>query len=250
VTELRAAALAAKPGVDAGRFDAERALGASLKQLLVLQEAYPQLKADANFRDLSAKLVDVEDQLQYARRFYNGAVKQYRDRLESFPHVLVARAFGFAPLPFFETDDRAAVQGAAVRRLAFLLALFVSVAAAEEKVLSFHSDIRIAADGWLTVTETIDINVEGNQIKRGILRDFPTDYRDRFGRKVSVPFHVIAVRATAATSVTHGAQGERRKRAHRRPGALLALAATSTKSPIARASRSAFSRPTTSSTGT
>jgi LemA protein len=110
VTELRAAALAAKPGVDAGRFDAERELGAKLKQLIVLQEAYPQLKADANFRDLSAKLVDTEDHLQYARRFYNGAVKQYRDRQESFPHVIVARAFGFQPLPFFETDDRAAVR--------------------------------------------------------------------------------------------------------------------------------------------
>jgi LemA protein len=110
VAELRSAAVAAKPGVDAGRFDAERNLGAKLKQLLLLQEAYPQLKADANFRDLSAKLVDTEDQLQYARRFYNGAVKQYRNRLESFPHVVVAGAFGFQPLPFFETGDRDAVK--------------------------------------------------------------------------------------------------------------------------------------------
>ena len=110
VAELRSAAVAASPGVDAGRFENERELGAKLKQMLLLQEAYPQLKADANFRDLSAKLVEVEDHLQYARRFYNGAVKQYRDRLESFPHVLVARGFGFEALPFFETDDRAAVK--------------------------------------------------------------------------------------------------------------------------------------------
>jgi LemA protein len=110
VAELRSAAMAAGPGVDAGRFDSERELGTRLKQLLLLQEAYPQLKADANFRDLSAKLVDVEDHLQYSRRFYNGAVKQYRNRLESFPHVLVARAFGFQALPFFETDDREAVK--------------------------------------------------------------------------------------------------------------------------------------------
>jgi LemA protein len=110
VAELRSAAVAAKPGVDAGRFDSERELGAKLKQVLLLQEAYPQLKADANFRDLSAKLVDTEDQLQYARRFYNGAVKQYRNRLESFPDILVARIFNFQPLPFFETEDRAAVK--------------------------------------------------------------------------------------------------------------------------------------------
>jgi len=110
VAELRSAAIAARPGVDAGRFDTEKELGGKLKQLILLQESYPQLKADGNFRDLSQKLVDTEDQLQYARRFYNGAVKQYRDRLESFPDVIVARIFGFQALPFFETEDRAAVK--------------------------------------------------------------------------------------------------------------------------------------------
>lgn len=108
VTELRGNALAAQGG--AARFALERQLGERLQQLVLLQENYPQLKADANFRDLSAKLVEVEDHLQYARRFYNGAVKQYATRLESFPDVIVARLFGFQPLPFFETDDRAAVK--------------------------------------------------------------------------------------------------------------------------------------------
>ena len=108
VTELRGNALAAHAG--AARFALERQLGERLQQLVLLQENYPQLKADANFRDLSAKLVEVEDHLQFARRFYNGAVKQYVTRLESFPDVVVARLFGFQPLPFFETDDRAAVK--------------------------------------------------------------------------------------------------------------------------------------------
>jgi len=108
VTELRGSALAAQDG--AARFALERQLGERLQQLVLLQENYPQLKADANFRDLSAKLVEVEDHLQYARRFYNGAVKQYVTRLESFPDVIVARLFGFQPLPFFETDERAAVK--------------------------------------------------------------------------------------------------------------------------------------------
>ena len=108
VTELRGAALAAPHAAE--RFDRERALGASLQKLVLLQEAYPQLKADANFRDLSAKLVEVEEQLQYARRFYNGAVKQYITRIETFPDLLVARLFGFQPMPFFETDDRSSVK--------------------------------------------------------------------------------------------------------------------------------------------
>jgi LemA protein len=104
VTELRGHALAAESS--AARFALERELGTHLQRLVLLQEAYPQLKADANFRDLSAKLVEVEDHLQYARRFYNGAVKQYVTRLESFPDIVVARLFGFQPLPFFETEDR------------------------------------------------------------------------------------------------------------------------------------------------
>jgi LemA protein len=108
VTELRSAALADKSL--AARFGHERQLGEGLKQLVLLQESYPQLKADANFRQLSQSLVEVEDHLQNARRFYNGAVKQYQTQLESFPDIIVARVSGFAPLPFFETDDKEAVR--------------------------------------------------------------------------------------------------------------------------------------------
>ena len=100
VTELRAAALADRKLAD--RFGHERELGARLKEVLLLQENYPQLKADAGFRDLAARLVEVEDQLQYARRFYNGAVQEYRTRIESFPDIVVAKLFAFRPMPFFE----------------------------------------------------------------------------------------------------------------------------------------------------
>jgi LemA protein len=99
VTDLRGQALQASMRE---RFPIEKALGDKLQQVMVLQEAYPQLKADASFRDLAAQLVATEDQLQYARRFYNGAVKQYVTRLESFPELLVARLAGFRPMPFFE----------------------------------------------------------------------------------------------------------------------------------------------------
>jgi LemA protein len=107
VTTLRARAVETS-GVE--RLPVESELGVKLKQLLLLQESYPQLKADANFRDLAARLVEVEDHLQFARRFYNGAVKQYVTRLESFPDLVVARLFGFAPMPFFETDEREPVE--------------------------------------------------------------------------------------------------------------------------------------------
>jgi LemA protein len=114
VTAMRAqaqqAAADAPQGTHAARLAAEAQLGGALARVLLLQENYPQLKADANFRDLSAKLVEVEDHLQYARRFYNGAVKQFATRLQRFPELLVARALGFRAPAFFDTDDRGAVE--------------------------------------------------------------------------------------------------------------------------------------------
>ena len=63
-------------------------------------------------------------------------------------------------------------------------------AAAAERVVDFHSTIRIHADGVLEVSERIAVEAEGREIRRGVLRDFPTDYRDRFGNRVNVPFEV------------------------------------------------------------
>ena len=78
--------------------------------------------------------------------------------------------------------------------LTFLLFAVALPGAAQERVLDFHSDIRVARDGTLTVTERIDVQVEGQQIKRGILRDFPTDYRDSAGARSTVPFEMVSVR--------------------------------------------------------
>jgi len=83
VTELRASAAGA--GLLAERFSHERALGESLKKLLLLQESYPQLKADANFRKLADELVEVEDHLQYARRFYKRRSAAVRDAHRDLP---------------------------------------------------------------------------------------------------------------------------------------------------------------------
>ncbi len=69
-----------------------------------MQEAYPDLKASQNFAQLQRDLVDVEEQLQYARRFYNGAVRDLNDGVQRFPDVLVARAAGFHDAEFFQAE--------------------------------------------------------------------------------------------------------------------------------------------------
>ena len=83
----------------------EDAMTAGLHKLIVLAEDYPDLRADANFRQLQAELTDTEDQIQYARRFYNGAVRMFNTRTQSFPHLLLARPLGFSAAEFFEIED-------------------------------------------------------------------------------------------------------------------------------------------------
>jgi len=103
VTELRARAEAAGRLRDKARLEDE--MQAGLHRLIALAESYPELKADGNFLQLQRDLVETEDHLQYARRFYNGAVRIYNTRIETFPDMLVAKPFAFAPAEFFAVDD-------------------------------------------------------------------------------------------------------------------------------------------------
>lgn len=93
----------------------ETALSRSLGQLFALAEAYPDLKAAETFSQLHGSLVEVEDQLQYARRYYNGAVRDLNNRVESFPSNLVARSFGFRAAAFFEIELASAREAPDVR---------------------------------------------------------------------------------------------------------------------------------------
>ena len=94
VTELRNRCVA-NNGSPAEQAVDEKQLVDSLKQLLVVVENYPQLKADQNFLVLQKELVNTEDRIQAARRFYNGNVRDYRNKCETFPSNLVAKMFGF-----------------------------------------------------------------------------------------------------------------------------------------------------------
>ena len=77
--------------------------------------------------------------------------------------------------------------------LLLLLLCTASAALAEERILDYRSDIAVHEDGWLTVTETIRVRAEGEDIRRGIYRDFPTRYRDRLGNHIQVEFEPVSV---------------------------------------------------------
>lgn len=77
-------------------------------------------------------------------------------------------------------------------RLLLLLLLPLSVVA-DERILSFHSDIRVMTNGMIEVTETIEVRAEGNRIRRGIYRDFPTEYEDKLGNEYKIAFRPLAV---------------------------------------------------------
>jgi LemA protein len=100
VTALRTAALATS--TPARLATVEAALEHEVGRLMLIQEAYPDLKASENFLKLQRDLVDVEDHLQYARRFYNGAVRELSNGVQRFPDLLIAKPCGFKEAEFFE----------------------------------------------------------------------------------------------------------------------------------------------------
>lgn len=105
VTELRTRAAQAEGAFRQGQ--AETHLEQALMQILALKEAYPDLKANENFAQLAASLVEIEDKLQYARRFYNGAVRDLNTRIQQAPDLFIAQAFRFAEAEFFQAEDQA-----------------------------------------------------------------------------------------------------------------------------------------------
>jgi len=108
VVKARNTAVAAQD--PAQRAAAENMLTGALRQLFAVAEAYPDLKASANFQQLQAELTDLENKIAASRRFFNNAVQEYNTGIQRFPAALFAASFGFAPKTFFDLgDERATV---------------------------------------------------------------------------------------------------------------------------------------------
>ena len=93
--------------------EAEKGLSLALGRLLAVAEAYPELKANENFLQLQHALSDLENEIQMARRYYNGTVRDQNNRIMQFPGNLVAARFGFEPMEYFElsAEEEAALPG-------------------------------------------------------------------------------------------------------------------------------------------
>ena len=105
VVQARSKAVGAQTVPD--RVKAEGELSQALGRLMVLVEAYPDLKANQNFLALQEELTSTENKIGFSRQYYNDSVMQYNTRIETFPPNIVAGMFGFQASPFFEVEEKA-----------------------------------------------------------------------------------------------------------------------------------------------
>lgn len=107
VTKARAESLSAEGPAEASV--AENHLQSALKSIFAVAEAYPQLQASQNFLQLQGELVDTENKVQAARRFFNGGVREFNTKIQVFPNNAFAKRLGFSEADFFEVADAAAI---------------------------------------------------------------------------------------------------------------------------------------------
>lgn len=103
ITKLRSEIVSGSSLSD--KLDASQTLSTQLKSLLAVAEDYPKLQANQNFLDLQKELTQTENQIEYSRRYYNGAVRDYNTRIQTFPYNILASVFRFQDQPFFADQN-------------------------------------------------------------------------------------------------------------------------------------------------
>lgn len=108
LTRLRAQSQASTGTADmAARAQTEQQITAAIGKIMAVAEAYPDLKASANFQQLQSELADIEDQIQLARRYYNASVRDFNVMIQQAPSNIIAGWFAFKPADFFQIEDAA-----------------------------------------------------------------------------------------------------------------------------------------------
>jgi len=178
----RGRALQATNSGPATRAREEDPLAGALQRVVVVAEAYPELKAAASFAGLQTTLTDVEDHLQNARRYYNAVVRDFNTAIAQFPAGIVAGLMRLHPREFFGLDDPSERAVPKVPIVLLLIALSASALTAQERSYSiqrFHAQIRVNKDASIDVTETITARFVGSW--NGLYRTIPVEYRTAQG---------------------------------------------------------------------
>jgi len=181
VVAARGRAVQASQAGPATRAREEDPLGAALQRVLVVAEAYPELKAAASFTSLQATLTDVEDHLQNARRYYNAVVRDFNTAIAQFPSGIIAAMMRLQPREFFGLDDPAerAVPKVPLVLLVMTLAATSLSAQRSYSIEGFDAQIRVNRDASIDVTETITARFVGSY--NGLYRTIPIKYRNAQG---------------------------------------------------------------------
>lgn len=115
LVQARSAALQVPAGDIQGQAQAQGAIANALKSVFAIAENYPELRASENFQQLQNALMEVEDNLQMARRYYQATVRDFNNKVETFPSMIIASVFNFAKQPFFELDSPEEARNAQVK---------------------------------------------------------------------------------------------------------------------------------------
>lgn len=182
VVAARGRAVQVSAAGPATRAREEDPLAAALQRVLVVAEAYPELKAAASFASLQTTLTDVEDHLQNARRYYNAVVRDFNTAIAQFPAGVIAGMMGLKPREFFGLDDPAERAVPKVPLIVLCCALAATSLNAQGRSYTidrFDARIRVNRDATIDVTETITATFVGSY--NGLYRTIPVAYRTSTG---------------------------------------------------------------------
>ena len=198
VVAARGRALQATGSSPATRAKEEVPLGGALQRLVAVAEAYPELRAAASFANLQTTLVDVEEHLQNARRYYNAVVRDFNTAIAQFPSGIIAGMMRIQPREFFGLDDPSERAVPRVAPLLLLLALSATSLAAQQKsywIERFDARITVNRDRAIDVTETITAHFVGSW--NGLYRTIPVEYRTRQGLNWTLGVQLVSVQDDA-----------------------------------------------------
>ncbi len=188
---------AIQSGQNPDKINTENQLSQNISKLMVIAENYPDLKANTNFQQLQTQLETIETEIELSRRYYNGTVRDNNILVQSFPSNLIASIFGFKNGIFYEVSDaaeRMPVKASFLTLLPFFIIFSLPAGLlAQERILSFHTDIRIDTSGMMYLSEKIQVYASGDKIKRGLVRSIPVYRKDIFGDKKSADFKITSI---------------------------------------------------------